>query len=202
MTIPIRTPVTALDRLTQLLAKLPGLGPRSARRVVLQLLKKRETLLLPLLDALQKTAAEMQFCTACGNLDVTDPCQICTDPRRDRTRMCVVEDVADLWAIERSRAFRGLYHVLGGTLSALDGVRPADLRVAGLVERAGQGVQEIILALNATVDGQTTAHYIAETLMQAGVQITRLAHGLPVGSQLDYLDDGTLTAALLSRRQA
>lgn len=195
--------VSALDRLTQLLAKLPGLGPRSARRVVLQLLKKRETLLLPLLDALQRTAAEMRFCQHCGNLDVTDPCHICTDPRRDRSRICVVEDVADLWAIERSRAFRGLYHVLGGTLSALDGVRPDDLRIAVLGERVAQGgVEEVILALNATLDGQTTAHYVAAQLETSAIQISRLAHGLPVGGQLDYLDDGTLTAALQARRQA
>ncbi len=195
--------VSALDRLTQLLAKLPGLGPRSARRVVLQLLKKRETLLLPLLDALQRTAAEMRFCQHCGNLDVSDPCHICTDPRRDRGRICVVEDVADLWAIERSRAFRGLYHVLGGTLSALDGVRPDDLRIAVLAERVAQGgVEEVILALNATLDGQTTAHYVAAQLETSAIHISRLAHGLPVGGQLDYLDDGTLTAALQARRQA
>lgn len=199
----IRPVITPLDRLTQLLGKLPGLGPRSARRVVLYLLKRRETLLLPLIDALQETAAAMQFCSSCGNLDVTDPCQICTDPRRDRSRICVVEDVADLWAIERSHAFRGLYHVLGGTLSALDGVRPDDLRIAALVERTGDGmVQEVILALNATVDGQTTAHYVTERISRDSVQISRLAHGLPVGGQLDYLDDGTLTAAMLSRRQA
>lgn len=195
--------ISALDRLTQLLAKLPGLGPRSARRVVLQLLKKRETLLLPLLDALQRTAEEMRFCQHCGNLDVSDPCYICTDPRRDRSRICVVEDVADLWAIERSRAFRGLYHVLGGTLSALDGVRPDDLRIAVLAERVAQGeVEEVILALNATLDGQTTAHYVAAQLEASAIQISRLAHGLPVGGQLDYLDDGTLTAALQARRQA
>lgn len=199
----IRPVITPLDRLTQLLGRLPGLGPRSARRVVLYLLKRRETLLLPLIDALQETAAAMQFCSSCGNLDVTDPCQICTDPRRDRSRICVVEDVADLWAIERSHAFRGLYHVLGGTLSALDGVRPDDLRIAALVERTGDGmVQEVILALNATVDGQTTAHYVTERISRDSVQISRLAHGLPVGGQLDYLDDGTLTAAMLSRRQA
>ncbi len=195
--------ITPLDRLTQLLAKLPGLGPRSARRVVLHLLKRREALLLPLVDALQQTAAQMRFCSACGNLDVTDPCTICDDPRRDRSRICVVEDVADLWAIERRQAFRGLYHVLGGTLSALDGVRPDDLRIGVLGERVGAGaVTEIILALNATVDGQTTAHYVAERLGNFPVTISRLAHGLPVGGQLDYLDDGTLTAALLARRQA
>lgn len=195
--------VTPLDRLTQLLAKLPGLGPRSARRVTLYLLKRREQLLLPLIEALQATAADMRFCAHCGNLDVADPCHICTDPRRDRARLCVVEDVADLWAIERSHAFRGLYHVLGGTLSALEGVRPEDLRIADLAARVrANAVEEVILALNATVDGQTTAHYVAERLTGTGVQITRLAHGLPVGGQLDYLDDGTLTAAMLSRRQA
>ncbi|MEJ0062023.1 MAG: recombination mediator RecR [Alphaproteobacteria bacterium] len=195
--------MNALERLIQLLAKFPGLGPRSARRVVLHLLKKRETLMLPLIEALQETAAQMNFCSQCGNLDVVDPCRVCTDAARDRTRICVVEDVADLWAIERSHAFRGLYHVLGGSLSALDGIRPGDLRIAELMERAGNGtVQEVILALNATVDGQTTAHYVAERLAPGGIHISRLGHGLPVGGQLDYLDDGTLTAAMLGRKKA
>ena len=194
---------SALDRLTQLLAKLPGLGPRSARRVVLHVLKRREALLLPLIDALRDTATQMCFCGSCGNLDTSDPCRICSDPRRDRTQICVIEDVADLWAIERSHAFKGLYHVLGGTLSALDGVGPDDLHIAQLCTRAGhEGVCEVILALNATVDGQTTAHYVSERLGPSGVNISRLAHGLPVGGQLDYLDDGTLTAAMMARRQA
>lgn len=199
---------SALDRLTTLLAKLPGLGPRSARRVVLHVLKRRETLLLPLMDALRDTAEQMCFCTTCGNLDTRDPCRICTDPARDRTQLCVVGDVADLWAIERSLAFKGLYHVLGGTLSALDGVGPDDLHITQLCARVDPshasyaGVREVILALNATVDGQTTAHYVSERLVPSGVRISRLAHGLPVGGQLDYLDDGTLTAALVARRQA
>ncbi len=199
---------SSLDRLTQLLAKLPGLGPRSARRVVLHMLKRREALLLPLIDALRDTAAQMCFCTTCGNLDTRDPCRICTNVARDRTQLCVVEDVADLWAVERSHAFKGLYHVLGGTLSALDGVGPDDLNIGRLCARvdhtnpAYEGVREVILALNATVDGQTTAHYVSERLMACGVRISRLAHGLPVGGQLDYLDDGTLVAAMVSRRQA
>ncbi len=197
--------MSPIERLTQLLAKLPGLGPRSARRMVLHLLKRREGLLLPLVEALQSTAAQMCFCDICGNLDTVDPCRICTDPARDRTLICVVEDVADLWAIERSRAFRGLYHVLGGTLSALDGVGPDDLRIAQLAARVAQDEAcEVILALNATVDGQTTAHYVTERLTsgESPVNISRLAHGLPVGGHLDYMDDGTLTAAIAARRQA
>lgn len=197
--------MSPLERLTQLLAKLPGLGPRSARRMVLHLLKRREGLLLPLVEALQSTVAQMCFCDHCGNLDTADPCRICTDPARDRTQICVVEDVADLWAIERSRAFHGLYHVLGGTLSALDGVGPDDLRIAQLAARVARNEAcEVILALNATVDGQTTAHYVTERLTsgESPVHISRLAHGLPVGGQLDYLDDGTLTAAMAARRRA
>jgi recombination protein RecR len=196
---------TPLERLIRLLSKLPGLGPRSARRVVLHLLKKRETLLLPLLAALQQTAEAMKLCSHCGNIDIQDPCLICLDPRRERSRVCVVEDVADLWAIERSGAFRGRYHVLGGTLSALDGVRPEDLRIHQLQTRVqSEGVEEVILALNATVEGQTTAHYVVEQLQAVSttLKITRLAHGLPMGGQLDYLDDGTLLAAIEARRQA
>lgn len=186
-----------------LLAKLPGLGPRSARRMVLHLLKKREALMLPLAEALQNAAHNVHACSTCGNLGGSDPCEICTDPRRDRNLICVVEDVADLWALERSHAFRGLYHVLGGTLSALDGIRPDDLRIGALIERVRTGgVQEVILALNATVEGQTTAHYVVDKLGASGVTVSRLAHGLPVGGELDYLDDGTLTAALQARRRA
>lgn len=193
--------LSSLDHLTQLLAKLPGLGPRSARRAVLFLLKKRESLMLPLAQALQEVAQTMQSCPICGNWDVVEPCSLCASVLRDDSMICVVEDVADLWAMERSRAFKGRYHVLGGTLSALDGVRPADLRIEALIARAtDEKVREVILALSATVEGQTTAHYVAERLAEAGVKITHLAHGLPVGGELDYLDDGTLTAALQARR--
>ncbi len=192
-----------LDHLIKHLARLPGLGPRSARRAALHLLKKRESIMLPLVEALSDAATRVQTCTICGNLGGQDPCEICDDPLRDRGQICVIEDVADLWAIERSRSFRGLYHVLGGTLSALDGVRPEDLRIGALIERIGDGVvREVILALNATVDGQTTMHYVAEKVMQSGVAVSRLAHGLPVGGELDYLDDGTLLAAMQSRRKA
>jgi len=195
--------LSPLDHLTQLLAKLPGLGPRSARRVVLFLLKRRESLMLPLIDALRDVSGSVQACPLCGNWDVTTPCAICHDTRRDPAMICVVEDVADLWALERSRAFKGRYHVLGGTLSALEGIRPADLRIDALLARAHETmVTEVILALSATVEGQTTAHYVAERLQGAGVQVSRLAHGLPVGGELDYLDDGTLTAALQARRKA
>lgn len=195
--------ISPLDHLTQLLAKLPGLGPRSARRVVLQLLKKREAVMLPLAEALQRAAVEVKACTLCGNLGGYDPCEICRDPRRDTSLICVVEDVADLWAMERSHAYRGLYHVLGGTLSALDGVRPGDLRIEALLQRLGDAspVREVILALNATLEGQTTAHFVTEAIEPTGVAISRLAHGLPIGGELDYLDDGTLTAALQARRK-
>lgn len=190
-----------LEQLIHLLARLPGLGPRSARRAVLHLLKKREGLLLPLAQALSDAAAQVRTCSICGNLDMTDPCAVCADPRRDASQLCVVEDVADLWALERSALFRGRYHVLGGTLSALDGVGPDDLGIPRLVARARNGeVKEVILATNATVDGQTTAHYIAERLKDCELAVTGLAHGVPVGGELDYLDDGTLTAALKARR--
>lgn len=193
--------LSPLDNLTKLLAKLPGLGPRSARRAVLFLLKRREGLMLPLADAMRDVAQTMEACPICGNWDVNAPCAICADSNRDTDAICVVEDVADLWAMERSRAFKGRYHVLGGTLSALEGIRPADLRIGALVERAREeDVQEVILALSATVEGQTTAHYVAEQLEEAGVKVSRLAHGLPIGGELDYLDDGTLTAALQARR--
>jgi recombination protein RecR len=196
-----------IERLVQYLAKLPGLGPRSARRAALHLMKKRETLFEPLAQAMAEAAAAVRTCSACGNLDTRDPCGICADARRDRSAICVVEEVGDLWALERTGAFRGLYHVLGGTLSALDGIGPDDLSIASLVRRVTEGdgesesrVGEVILALNATVDGQTTAHYVADRLAGTGVVISRLAHGVPVGGELDYLDDGTLTAALRARR--
>ena len=193
----------AIERLIRLLSKLPGLGPRSARRVALHLLKRRELLMLPLAEAIEATANEVKSCTLCGNLDTADPCAICTDERRDASTLCVVEDIADLWALERAHAFRGRYHVLGGTLSALDGIGPEDLGIARLVERVRTGgIREVILATNATVEGQTTAHYIADKLVDAGAQVTRLAHGVPLGGELDYLDDGTLMAALKARRPA
>jgi recombination protein RecR len=190
-----------LERLIQLLARVPGLGPRSARRAVLQLMKKREQLLLPLADALREAADKVVTCSVCGNLDTIDPCAICRDDERDAATLVVVEDVGDLWALERAGASKGRYHVLGGVLSALDGVGPEDLNVAGLTRRVqAGGVSEVILAMNATVEGQTTAHYIADRLAGSKVRITRLAHGVPVGGELDYLDDGTLVAALKSRR--
>jgi recombination protein RecR len=194
--------ISPLDQLMQLLGRLPGLGPRSARRMVLHLLKRREALLLPLIEAMTAVAHNVKSCGICGNIGGSDPCEICRDPRRDRTQICIVEDVADLWALERSHAFRGVYHVLGGTLSALEGVRPSDLRIDQLLARLEPGeIKEVILALNATVEGQTTAHYVVEKLADSGVSVSKLAHGLPVGGELDYLDDGTLTAALQARRK-
>lgn len=190
-----------IDRLIELLAKLPGLGPRSARRAALHLIKRPAQLMVPLADALASAAAAISTCQVCGNVDTSDPCRICTNTQRDASVICVIEDVADLWAIERTAVFRGRYHVLGGTLSALDGVNPEDLNIATLVARASEPeVSEVILATNATVAGQTTAHYIQERLAAANVKVSRLAHGVPVGGELDYLDDGTLTAALKSRR--
>jgi recombination protein RecR len=192
-----------IERLVQLLARLPGLGPRSARRAALQLLKRRETLLEPLARALAEAAAAIKACSVCGNLDSQDPCAVCADPRREAGLVCVVAEVGDLWALERSGAFKGRYHVLGGMLSALDGVGPEQLNIQALVARAGRGeLREAILALDATVDGQTTAHYIAERLSVLPVKVTRLAHGVPVGGELDYLDDGTIAAALNARRPA
>jgi recombination protein RecR len=185
--------------LIQLLAKLPGLGPRSARRAALHLIKRRESLLEPLAAALAKAAEAIRRCPICGNLDTVEPCAICRDPERDMAAICVVEDLADLWALERTGAFRGRYHVLGGTLSALDGIGPDDLNIERLLARLRPG-QELILALNATVEGQTTAHYLADRLTGRDVRITRLAQGVPIGGELDYLDDGTLTAALKARR--
>ena len=190
-----------IDHLIQLLARLPGLGPRSARRAALYLIKRRESVLLPLTAALDDAARNIRACSTCGNLDTRDPCAICIDGRRNEALICVVEDVADLWALERTAVFRGRYHVLGGTLSALDGIGPEDLNIAGLVARAGAPeVREVILATNATVDGQTTAHYIADRLANCTVIVSGLAHGVPVGGELDYLDDGTLSEALKARR--
>jgi recombination protein RecR len=189
-----------LEKLIQLLAKLPGLGPRSARRAALFLVKRRESLMEPLAMALADAARAVKPCSVCGNLDTVDPCTLCGDPRRDAGLICVVEDVADLWAIERAHIFKGHYHVLGGTLSALDGVGPGELRIDGLVQRVGEvPAREVILAMNATVEGQTTAHYIIDRLAGTAAQVTRLAHGVPVGGELDYLDEGTLAAALNQR---
>ncbi|MGZ8371641.1 MAG: recombination mediator RecR [Rhodoplanes sp.] len=189
-----------IERLIQLLARLPGLGPRSARRAALHLIKKRDLLMAPLASALQSAMEKIAVCGLCGNLDTQNPCTVCSDPRRDPSIIVVVADVADLWALERARAVDARYHVLGGTLSPLDGVGPEDLSIEALVTRAhAPEVTEIILALNATVDGQTTAHYITDLLAGAGVKVTGLAHGVPVGGELDYLDEGTLAAALRSR---
>lgn len=189
-----------IERLIQLLAKLPGLGPRSARRAALALLKKRETLLEPLAQAMTNAAAALKHCSVCGNLDTTDPCALCRNPERDNGVICVVEDVADLWALERAGIFRGRYHVLGGALSALDGMTPEKLNIATLLQRAKSGTNEVILAMNATVEGQTTAHYLLDVLEPLNLKITRLAHGVPVGGELDYLDEGTLSAAFTARR--
>ena len=192
--------MSELDSLIQLLAKLPGLGPRSARRAALHLIKRRESLLEPLTAALTRAAEAIRPCSVCGNLDTTDPCTLCRDPERDPMMICVVEDLADLWALERSGGFRGRYHVLGGTLSALDGIGPHDLSINALISRArAPEVVELILALNATVDGQTTAHYITDRLQETDVKVTRLAHGVPVGGELDYLDEGTLETAIRQR---
>lgn len=187
-----------IERLIQLLSKLPGLGPRSARRAALALLKKRDSLLEPLAASLREAADAILTCEVCGNLDTASPCAICSDGRRDPHLLCVVEDVADLWALERAGIFRGRYHVLGGALSALDGVTPERLNVGQLLERVKQGVDEVILAMNATVEGQTTAHYLVDLL--GDMKVTRLAHGVPVGGELDYLDEGTLSAAFKARR--
>jgi recombination protein RecR len=188
-----------LDTLIRRLARLPGLGPRSARRAVLHLLQNRETLMLPLADDLGQVARAVRNCANCGNLDTGDTCRLCRDPQRDRQVICVVEDVGDLWAMERAAAFRGLYHILGGTLSAIDGRSPAELNIERLVSRAADGVSEVILALPATVEGQTTAHYLHERLSSLPLEVTRLAHGVPVGGELDFLDDGTLAQALKAR---
>lgn len=189
-----------IEALINCLAKLPGLGPRSARRVALFLLKKKESLMLPLAQSLEDAARNIRDCGVCGNFDTIDPCAICADKTRNTGQICVVEDVSDLWALERTGAFRGYYHVLGGTLSALDGIGPDDLSIPGLLRRAAASeIEEVIFALNATIDGQTTAHYLADRLDGCNVKITRLAHGVPLGGDLDYLDDGTLATALRAR---
>ena len=196
-----RTTGPEIERLIQLLAKLPGLGPRSARRAALHLIKNRERLLVPLSTAMAEARDKVTVCSECGNVDTIDPCTLCTDVRRDRSTICVVEEVGDLWALERAGAWNGLYHVLGGTLSAIEGVRPEDLAIGSLIGRAEAGqVKEVVLALNATVEGQTTAHYITERLKTLGIPASRLAHGVPVGGELDYLDEGTLTQAMKARR--
>ncbi|MBC7159589.1 MAG: recombination protein RecR [Porphyrobacter sp.] len=190
-----------IEALAAALARLPGLGPRSARRAVLWLVKRRDTALPQLAEALEAMRATLVECRICGNVDTRDPCAICADPRRDPRQLCVVEDVADLWALDRARLFTGRYHVLGGRLSALDGVRPEDLSIGALLSRAGAGgIDEIVLAMNATLEGQTTAHYLADRLEGLPVRVTQLAHGLPVGGELDYLDEGTLAQALRARR--
>jgi recombination protein RecR len=189
-----------IERLIQLLARLPGLGPRSARRAALHLIKKRELLMAPLAAALQSALDKIEICSVCGNIDTQNPCSLCTDPRRESSVLVVVADVADLWALERAQAINARYHVLGGTLSPLDGIGPQELAIDALIARArGEGVHEVILALNATVDGQTTAHYITDLLQDAHVKVTKLAHGVPVGGELDYLDEGTLAAAIRQR---
>ncbi|GJL85585.1 MAG: recombination protein RecR [Micavibrio sp.] len=192
-----------LDHLIRMLSGLPGLGNRSARRIALHLLDKRGTTMLPLAKALQTAAENVKDCNICGNLDMRDPCSICCDHKREQSKICVVARVSDVWAIERTHAYKGLYHVLGGLLSALDGIGPEELRLQKLLERSKAGkCEEVILALSATVDGQSTAHYIADRLSSSNVKITRLAHGVPVGGELDYLDDGTITTALKSRSAA
>jgi len=189
-----------IDRLIQLLSRLPGLGPRSARRAALHLIKKRELLMAPLAAALQSALEKIEICSVCGNIDTQNPCTLCVDPRRDSSVIVVVADVADLWALERAQAINARYHVLGGTLSPLDGVGPQELAIDALIARAqAQAVAEVILALNATVDGQTTAHYITDLLHDTNVKVTKLAHGVPVGGELDYLDEGTLAAAIRQR---
>jgi recombination protein RecR len=196
-----RTTGPEIETLIQLLARLPGLGPRSARRAALHLIKNRDRLLAPLAAAMTEARDHVVVCSHCGNVDTVDPCTLCRDPRRDRSVICVVEEVGDLWALERAGAWGGLYHVLGGTLSAVEGIRPEDLSIAKLIDRAThEGVKEVVLAVNATVEGQTTAHYITERLKGLNIQTSRLAHGVPVGGELDYLDEGTLTQAMRARR--
>lgn len=193
--------VSEIDSLVYLMSKLPALGPRSARRAVLYLLKKKDSTMAPLITALQEVYAAVQPCPICGNMDTQSPCHICQDKKRDKSILCVVQDVSDLWALERSQAFKGVYHVLGGVLSALDGVGPEDLKINSLIEKVHAGdVNEVLLALPATVDGQTTAHYIAESLDGFPIKISRLSHGIPIGGELDYLDDGTLQTAIKTRR--
>ena len=197
--MPRHTIGPEIERLIQLLAKLPGLGPRSARRAALHLIKRREQLMEPLGEALADAHAAVRVCTTCGNIDTSDPCGVCRDPARDTATLVVVENVDDLWALERAGAVTGRYHVLGGTLSPLDGIGPEELNVSSLLGRIDASVREVVIALNATVDGQTTAHYVMDLLEGADVRISRLAHGVPVGGELDYLDEGTLAAAMRAR---
>ncbi len=190
-----------IEQVIQLLARLPGFGPRSARRAALHMINRREGLMTPLARALEQAAEAISVCDVCGNIDTMTPCRVCQDPSRDGTLICVVEQVADLWALNRTDMFKGRFHVLGGVLSAIDGIGPEDLNIASLVRRCSDGtVKEVILATNLTVDGQTTAHYINDRLVETGVRVSRLAHGVPVGGELDYLDDGTLSAALKARQ--
>ncbi|MEN8237405.1 MAG: recombination mediator RecR [Pseudomonadota bacterium] len=190
-----------IQELIRLISKLPGLGPRSGRRVALHLLKNKQNLLKPLVQSMTHTLTVVKECAICRNIDTQDPCALCQDPRRDPSVLCVVEDVTDLWALERSASFKGSYHILGGTLSALDGKGPQDLRIGSLVQRVAHSeVSEVILALSATIDGQTTAHYVMDRLSPTGVEVSAIAHGVPLGGELDYLDDGTITTALNSRR--
>jgi recombination protein RecR len=191
-----------IERLIEMMARLPGLGPRSARRAVLHMLRKREAIMAPLAQALAQVVITARDCTICGNIGTEDPCDICRDPRRATGELCVVETVSDLWAMERGKVFKGRYHILGGTLSALDAIGPEELRIPGLVARvADEGISEVILALNATVEGATTGHYIADRLASTGVAVTSLAQGVPIGGELDYLDDGTIGAALRARKR-
>jgi len=195
-------PAPQIEQLIRLMSKIPGLGPRSARRAVLHLMDKKEGVLLPLISSMQAVAENVRKCSICGNMDTTDPCSVCADSKREVNQICVVQDIADLWALERAGLFKGVYHVLGGVLSAIDGIGPQELSVAELVNRVQSGVvQEVILALPATVDGQTTAHYVAERLSKYPVKITTLSRGVPVGGELDYLDDGTLQMAFKARRE-
>ena len=195
-------PKTDIETLTELLSKLPALGPRSARRAVLFLLKKKQTHIPALVNALTNVMENVRSCPICGNMDTTEPCSICSDPKRDKSQLCVVADIADLWALERANTFRGTYHVLGGVLSALDGIGPEELNISSLIGKAQNGdVKEIILALPATLDGQTTAHYITDIMEKYPVEVTALSHGVPIGGELDYLDDGTLQTAFKTRRK-
>ena len=201
MAIGAGMPTSEIEQLIRLMSKLPGLGPRSARRMALHLMNKKDGVLLPLIEMMQRVADHVVKCPVCGNMDTTSPCSICSDSKRDASQICVVQDIADLWALERAGLFRGQYHVLGGVLSAIDGVGPEELNIAGLVTRIQSGiVKEVILALPATVDGQTTAHYVAERLEKYPVKITTLSRGVPVGGELDYLDEGTLQMAFKARR--
>lgn len=190
-----------LEKLIQHISRLPGIGKRSARRVALHLLKNKEALMLPLAESLRATAQNIRSCSKCGNYDVNDPCHICTDEKRDKTLICVVESVTDLWAMERGSVYKGQYHILGGVLSAIDGVTPEDLKIGKLVDRIKkEGIKEVIIATNATLEGQTTAHYISQNLQDQDVKVTRLAHGIPLGGELDYMDEGTILTALQARK--